>query len=219
MIFLTTMIPLTIAVQFVPESGALQGMACSCCLLQWTSRRASGVERFENYPPEQSSCRFAKGTIISTYALNDGTLSQRNQLIHFLTVQKSFHCFIQAAKLFGPWHEETAAILDEPSLKALNAELASHWCEFGYHLYSTTCSPMSMAAFKRRYPKPVMNSDGSRSFVEIAEPKEVHVYKFALMCFRIALQLDDNDWRCEALEIFSVSVNLYELVPCFETEN
>ncbi|RUS19756.1 hypothetical protein BC937DRAFT_86969 [Endogone sp. FLAS-F59071] len=118
------------------------------------------------------------------------------RLIYFLfTVQKSFHCFIQASKLFGPWHEETGAILDEPSLKALNAEVASHWCEFGYHLYSTTCSPMSMAAFKRRYPKPVMNSDGSRSFVEIAEPKEVHVYKFALMCFRIALQLDDNDWR------------------------
>ncbi|RUS26926.1 hypothetical protein BC938DRAFT_483927, partial [Jimgerdemannia flammicorona] len=109
--------------------------------------------------------------------------------------RKSFNCFTQAAKLSLTWHEETGRIRDDHSRKSMNADMASLWCEFGYHLYSMTCKPMSMAAFKRRLPKPVLNDDGSRRFVEEVEPKPSHTYKFALMCFGIALQLDDNDWR------------------------
>ncbi|KAG0347788.1 Histone transcription regulator 3 [Podila humilis] len=72
---------------------------------------------------------------------------------------------------------------------------AAFWFDFGNLVYGIMSKPVRMEAMRRTHGIETMTETGDFQMVQIPEPTEEQVYKFAAFCFSRSLKLNAHNWR------------------------
>ncbi|KFH65937.1 hypothetical protein MVEG_08039 [Podila verticillata NRRL 6337] len=91
--------------------------------------------------------------------------------------------------------EESSTGQDDNSEQEWHQKQSAFWFDFGNLTYGILSKPVRMEAMRRSSGVAALTASGVFHSVDIPEPSEEQVYKFAAFCFNRSLKLNRQNWR------------------------